>query len=59
MYLNHLDWFLRSYLDLLYGIHGDSMFTEADHAAEIIERIKDLGPDYATAFLPPEFWGGV
>ena len=57
-YDNHLDWFIRRYIELLDDIHREKLFTEdgADHAPEIVERIRSLGPDYVKCFLPMDLW---
>lgn len=51
---DHLDFFLARYLELLDDIHSN-MWSEEDGASwrtEIIERIKDLGPEYVNFYLP-------
>ena len=53
----HLDWFLRRYLELLYDTHGERMWSEedgADHKEEIARRLKELDPEYSNFFLPAD-----
>lgn len=54
---DHLDFFLSRYLELLSDLHRN-MWSEEDGASwrnEIIERIKDLGPEYVNFYLPIDF----
>jgi len=50
------DWFIDTYIELLYGIHGANMWEEADHADEIIWRLHQLGDDYIKGYVPEKYW---
>ena len=53
---DQLDWFIGRYIELLYDIHGSRLFTEdgADHRQELVSRIRHLGPEYTSFYLPYE-----
>lgn len=54
---DHLDFFLVRYLELLNDTHRNMWSEEdgADWRNEIIERIRDLGPEYVNCYLPIDF----
>jgi hypothetical protein len=54
--VSQLDWFIGNYFELLYDIHGSRLFTEdgADHLEELVTRIRQLGPEYTSCYLPVE-----
>ena len=54
--MTHVDWLLRSFLDQLYAMYGNELWSYGGYydRDELAKRIRMLGPDYENHFLPAD-----